>query len=557
MRLYLRLLGLQINQRLGLSVLRAGWQQSKGRTLARGALYLFLAIAFASILVMYVWLINALLPSFQALGLEKLLLGIVLLVSMVIVFFMGMIYLIGVLFFSKDTEFLAALPIPQRTVFAAKFSQVLLGEIATGLLLLVPPFIIYGISIDAGVGYWLRAAVVALAAPCIPLALSALLSLLLMRFTALWRRRELLTTIGSILLLVGIILGQMYLTSSIPDDMSQEAILAMISNSSALLQSVVSFFPPSGWAAEGIIGNGGMLALFLGVSVVAMTLVTLIAGKLYYSGAKAQLETLSTKRKVSFSGGSVRMHSALYAMVIREWRTMLRSPVYVLNGLSTIVVGPILLIIPKVVQNSSAGGIGFDQLFALLDGAVDTGILVLILAAVFVVISLISPAATTSISREGKLFSLLRMIPMSPTRQILSKYVFSLTIAIPAMLLMGVTATLLMGFSIVHVLLALALAVAVTIAPQALSMLPDVIKPKLAWNSETEAIKQNMNALMGMFIGIAYLFAVGYGCVLLLRGGMETTAVIGLLVAAAVVLGAASLLALCSAARRSWRAIEG
>lgn len=556
MRLYLRLLGIQLNQRFGLSAIRAGLRDNRLRTLGRGALYLIVFLSIGVLVGMYTWLIDALMPTFTALGLETLLLGLVLFVAMLFVFFMGMVYLLGMLFFAKDTEFLASLPIPQRTVFAAKFSQVLLGEIGTGLVLLLPPFIVYGIHTGADALFWVRAVVVALTMPCIPLAISAVLSLLLMRFNALWRHRELLTVIGSVLLIVLVFVGQGLLTSAIPEVVTEEAILALISDSSRLLRQVVSAFPPSGWAAEGLAFGGGQLWLFLGASVVALAIVLLLAGRIYYGGAMAHLETASTQRRVSISGGNVRQRSPLAALFLREWRTVVRSPIYALNGLIVILVGPLMMILPKLMQGST-GDAEMDAVFALLDGAVDARMILLILAALFVGISMISPAVTTSISREGSNFYLLRTIPISPARQIMAKYLFGCSVALLTMLLMGVAGLLLYGFSGTIVAGAFALGMLASIAPLALSIIPDTIKPKLSWNSETEAIKQNFNAIWGMLIGWGYLALLVFGAIKAMGAGMDMGLLMGLAVAVSVVLGAASLLALCAAARRSWRVIEG
>lgn len=556
MRLYLRLLGLQINQRFGLSVLRAGWHENRTKTIAQGALALVVLLSLGVLVGMYAWLLHAIMPAFTSLGFESLVLGLALMVAMLFVFFGGMMYLIGMLFFSKDTEFLASLPIPQQTVFAAKFSQVLIGEIGMSLVLLLPPFIIYGLQTNASIGYWLRTVLVTLTTPCIPLALGALLALLLMRFNALWRNRELMTTIGSIALVVVILIGQFTLTSHLPEDMSPVAIMALITDNEGLLRMVVSAFPPSGWAAQGVLAGGGQLWLFLGVSLLALALVTMLSSRLYYRGASAQLETATSRRAVSLSGKSIRQHGSLRALVSREWRTVLRSPTYALNGLIVIVVGPIMMLLPRFMQGMT-GDAELDALFALLGNMVDARLVLLMLAAIFAALGLLNPAVSTTLSREGKLFYLSRMIPVSPARQVIAKFLFGLSVSGLAMVLMAVSAVISLHLPLTLVLWALLLGCVASIAPLALSMLPDILKPKLSWNSETEAIKQNMNAILGMAIGWAYVFLIGLGCVLLIGGGIDLTLLLTLVVAISLVLGIASLWLLSRAARRSWRAIEG
>lgn len=556
MKLFFRLFGVQLNQRLGISAIRAGLRDDPKRTLGRSALWLIVLISFGALIGMYTWLVYQMLPAFQQLGMESLLLGLIFLLSMAFVFFMGIVYLIGTLFFSKDTEFLASLPIPQRTVFAAKFGQVLLGEIGVSMLLLLPPCIVYGIMSGVGIGYWLCMVLILPLVPCIPLALSALLSLLLMRFTALWRRRDLLTVIGSVALVVAIMLGQWQLQSLIPEDMGLEAVMALITDSSGLLQRITAAFPPSRWAAEGLLHGGGSLLLFLAVSVAALALVIVIAGRIYYGGAMAQLESSSSQRQVSLTGRSVRRHSTLFALFLREWRTVARSPVYALNGLIVIIMGPLLMLLPKFMQNSvDAADMG--ALFAFLQGAVDQRLILLVLSAIFVAIGMISPATFTSISREGKCFYLLRTMPVSPVRQITAKYLFGLSIAVIAMVFMGATATLAFSFPVGIVLGAFGFGLWASLCPVAIAMIPDVLKPKLSWNSETEAIKQNINGILGMLIGWGYLFLLCFLGYKLLQRGMSTVNLLWLMMAGTGILGLASFWVLGLAARRSWRRIEG
>ena len=59
-------------------------------------------------------------------------------------------------------------------------------------------------------------------------------------------------------------------------------------------------------------------------------------------------------------------------------------------------------------------------------------------------------------------------------------------------------------------LLAAALAASVTgISTAALGMLVDAVRPKLVWQNEAEAVKQNINGFFGMLLNLAIGAAVG------------------------------------------------
>lgn len=555
MSMFLRLFRVELKQRLGTSSLRASFRENKVKFIGRLSVWLIAFLSIAFLVGGYTWLLIKGMPFFAMLNLESVLLGILLLMSMVMVFFLGLFYLIGMLFFAKNTEFLASLPIPQGTVFAVKFSQVLLSEIATGLVILLPPIIVYGVQSGVGVMYWLRAFCIAVLAPSIPLAIAGLLSLLLMRFTALWRRRDLVTVVGSILLMALFILGQTWLTGQMPENMTQGVIMAMLTSNEGLLRMISSAFPPSGWAAQGLISGGEMFWLFVGVSVLSLVLVSVIANHMYYAGAAAQLESTSSTRKVSISGRNVRRHSSVMAIFIREWRTVLRSPTYALNGLVSIIVGPIMMILPRMV---GGGDEGFDALMSMLANAsIDPLYIVMITAAIIVFIGVINPALSTALSREGKMYYFSRMMPVSPTRQVMGKFLFGMSVSLITVLLMGIASIFTLGYSLEVAGLSAALAVVAIVPPLALAMLPDILHPKLQWNSETEAIKQNANAIIGMVLSWGYMALVIFGIIKLLDVMGNVASVVWILVGVSVVLGAGLIFALGRASRRSLRTIEG
>lgn len=555
MSLYFRLMKLQFNQRFGFSVIKAGLREDPKKMIGKIAIFLTAVVGILSIVGMYAWLLYTIIPGFQQAGLESLVLGIVLMFSMVFVFFMGFIYLIGILFFAKDTEFLFSLPIPQRTIFASKFSQVLLGEIGTSALILLPAFIIFGIVTKVEIMFWVRMLPVIILAPCIPLGLSGILALLLMRFNALWRRRDLMTIIGSVVMVVALMAGQMYLQSFMQRDMTTEAITSMLLSQSQLLSNIVAAFPPSGWAAEGLLHGGGQFLLFYIASIAVFIAVLLLSNILYKRGAMAQTEALRKGRKVRMTGGAMRQKGVFHALVLREWRLIIRTPVYALNGLIMIIIGPLMTALLLLTQNISKGDL--DPIFDLLQNAVDVRLTMLCITALFMVFASINTAISTSMSREGKLFYLLRVFPVSAHKQIFAKFTFGYLICAAAIAMMALMVFLLLPVSGMVLLSAIALGLLACVAPTALSMVMDVIKPKLNWNSETEAIKQNFNAMTAMVLEWLYLAAVGFGTYLLIDAGLDLSVVIGIDVAFCTLAAGVSLFLLGAMAKRSLIKIEG
>jgi len=552
---YLTLLKAQFNQRYGLSAIRVELRENPRKMIGKLAIFFIAILSVSAIVVLYTWLLSILMPLFHQAGLSGVLLGVALLASMFLVFFMGFFYLLGFLFFAKDTEFLFSLPIPQRTIFASKFSQVLFGEIGMAIVLLLPAFVMFGIQTGADIGYWFRVIPTVLLAPFIPLALSGFLALLLMRFNAFWRRRDLLTIIGSIALIVAVFGAQMVLPSIFREDMTQAEMLAMIVNQSALMQRVVSAFPPSGWAAEGLLSGGYSLLLFSVASIVSLAATLVLSNYIYQSGAIAQTETLRKNRAVNITRKTMKAQSAVMAYFKKEWKLMLRSPVYAMNGLIVIIMGPILIVLMMVTNGVSGGE--FDQIFEIIQSAVDWQLAALCILGVLLVVTSLNTSVSTSMSREGKQYYLLRMFPLSAARQVFAKFLMGYSVSAVTVVIVTVAVSVMLPLSATTLLVAMALGFIACVTPTALSMIPDCVKPKLSWNTETEAIKQNMNTMISLVISWGYVAAIGCFSYFLLSNKVDAGLVLFIDAIICAVAGALSLWWLCNVAKRSLVRIEG
>ena len=160
-----------------------------------------------------------------------------------IILFFGLFYLISALFFARDSEFLASLPVRQESVFASKFLLVLLAEYPFAMAFMLPPVLIYGIGEGKGILYYFVALLCILLLPLFPLVISAFLALLMMNAVAHSRHRDQMILAGSILLLLLFMGGQFYLTSRLPED-EQQFMLTIVQTSNGIVEFMGGFSPP-------------------------------------------------------------------------------------------------------------------------------------------------------------------------------------------------------------------------------------------------------------------------------------------------------------------------
>jgi ABC-2 type transport system permease protein len=517
MNKFLSLLKLQVNAQFGLSYFKYSVKNDKKTLFKAIGIGFVILIALAEVIGIYAYLLFQIHKGMATINSSQVILTISAVVSGIVVLVFGIFNILSTLFLAKDTEFLAALPIRQESVFMSKFVLILLSEYPLAFLLMLPAVIIYGIGAQKGVLYYFLSVVCTLFLPLIPLVISAALSLLLMGIVSRTRRRDLITIVGSIVLMILFFGGQNYLMSRIPED-KQEFLMTLISSTSAIVAFVGRLFPPSVWITK-VLTTTGMealinLAYLILCSLAALILVYFLASLIYQRGATAQLETMSKPGK-----SRLKYKASSHVMTIfkNEWRIILRTPIYALNSLVMIIIAPILMIIPMF-GGSLANDPDIKFLFDLIEKSESQPSLLLILAGIISFFVLINPAVSSSISREGKNFWILKNIPVKPKLQIYGKLFAGCSISVIAAVLTSMAAMISFGIRWDITVMIAILCILALIPVSAVNLYIDLKRPKLTWSNPQEAIKQNMNVVLGMLAGfliISVFGALGYVLILL------------------------------------------
>lgn len=540
MRDYLLLLRVNLRTMLRGS-LTEGARNDKGKLkLSYILLYILAAVGLLTMAGMVIWLETALyqavagLQLLPGMKLERLLIGIALLMSMIMTLLFGVFHTLGAMYFNRDTVATAHLPIGPRTQMAARWTEIYLGEILFTLVLLLPLLINHGIAQGGGVLYYVNMVLVVLVTPVYPLAIALLLSTLLARVTSLTKHKEVWMVLGTVLALVLVLGSEWLLLPKIPEDADAMFFLQLLMDNQSLLEFVIGAFPPVMWAVDAVSGNAAMLALFVLVGVAAIVAIIALTGGSFQSVCMKHTEHgMSRKPAARRTREGFHAASPFMAIFRREMNEVLKTPVYLFNAVLGVMMMPIMLIAMSVGITSQEEGVDVVGMIGEALGMLAPTDVMLILAAVFSFMIFMCPLTATAISREGKRLPTMRMIPVSPRVILWAKLLVGLLIIAIGSAVMGVAFVILLGTKnlplvIGAVLMANVLSVAVNIG----NLLVDVLRPVLTWKSENEVMKQNLNTLWGMLVGVVMTAAVVVPVVLLI----EQAAWMRLAVAVAVLL---------------------
>lgn len=455
------------------------------------------------------------------LGLAELMPRLLLSANAMMVFVFGIYYVISIFYYSAENTVLLALPFRPSELVGAKFLQTLLYEyVLTGMIFL-PALITYGVVLGEGVAYYVLMVLVLLLSPVIPLAITTLVILLVMRVVPFAKNKDRVATIMNVVMLA-VIIGISFLTSR-PMSESQLADLIVGGDGSLGLASAsrLTLIFPGYELGIGALTNQSFLqfAMFMLANAGFVALLLYVGSKIY------------AKTILSFSDGSgkrvlinrdqlkreSRSQSAFFALALKESRLLLRTPAYLMNNVLSAFIMPLFVVIMPLfygqdLDGETLGELGKTVGQALADWwnpSAELRMPVIIGLAVLLGYMLtfgnLNTIASTAVSRDGPNAFVMKYIPQSYRVQFLAKLVPAVVVALlPNLIILVVLRIIVpLPLSILLVsLLLILLAVALTCVS---GLVFDVWSPKLKWESETQAVKNNMNSIFTMLFGFVLL----------------------------------------------------
>lgn len=560
-RLFL-LFKMQLNVNFGISALKYRFTREKKKRWEPIAILCGIILGFAPLLGLYTFLMIGIFMagnSFQN-PQPEMVITLSFLFSQMVILLFGIFYIMGSFYFSQDLENLIPLPLKPYEVLGSKFLVVMVNEYLTALPLLLPPLLVYGIGMGEGVLYWLKSILLVLTAPVFPLAIASVLVMLLMRVVNLRKNKDLLAIVGGFAGFL-LALGVNFFIQRIPKGPGAEDYLnKLLQSQSGLISAIGGKFPPSLWATYGLADNGlvglGYFLLFLGVSAALFLFLLWLSDRIFYKALLAGQE-VSGKRKsparVNAGDRYNRRSNPVKAILIREWKLLLRTPIYVINGLSGVIIGPFMIIIVIFTRGADPDA---GQLLDVIRNPEYQAYVTLGLLGVMLFTAGMNLVASTSLSREGRTFWIAKMIPVAPEKQVLAKLIQGYMISAVGAIVTCLAAGIFFKFALLQILLIIAVGLVCSVPLAAFNLILDVFNPKLVWNNEQEAMKQNMNGLLGMLVSLLFMAVLAGVAIVLLIVKMPLWTVYAGIVLIAAIAGILSVAGLFTLAKKRYTEFE-
>lgn len=463
--------------------------KEKKRILITSAIMLLGISSIAYMITLYVLLMADVL---EQIGFLELILVMGILGSTLAVFFTSIYKAQGSLFSSRDYDLLMSLPIKNSTILISKLINLLSLNWIFSAFILIPTSIIY--FIRAGNLSWLYFFMVIIGVilvPLIPVILASIIAIIISYFASKFKYKNIITILGSIILLIGLTIGSFYM---------QDIIDIIAVNSSSLMDMIGKLYPPAVYLTNALIDINFIELL----KFVVMSLVPFAAFILLFSKSFKQINSRlgESYKRADYKMKSLKANSLLAALVNKEIKRYISIPIYVLNTF----IGMIMILVASISTLFMDG----ETLAMYLDLPYVQALFPLVILAMMVFCIGLSSTTSSSISLEGKNLWIIKSLPIRTKDIFLGKIILSLIITLPITILVNIIFFVGLKFSIYSLLWNTAISSIYCFVAASGGLLINLYFPKMEWTSVTSVVKQSASVMISLIVTmIAMAIPVG------------------------------------------------
>ena len=460
------------------------------------------AIVFGSLGIAMVLISTAVTKSLEKINQTYAFINILLLMNFLILFGKSIFESLNLLYFSKDLKILLRMPIKPIEILHSKFINMIISEYEMEAIMLAIPMIIYGDITKAGIMFYIYAVIVLLILPIIPILITSLVISVIMRLTNKIKNKNKVMYIAIILttIIIGIILSSMGSGEIVSNSRFEEivrqtnGIAENISKVFILIKQTMNIL----LQYDNIQGLQNLI-IFIAENIIFYIIILFIISKIYLKGAIGTTINSRKNAKSAIQGLSekdFKPKSINKSYILKELRTILRTPIFLIQCIIIPTIYPIVIILASLLLVNFANNFipAWDLLYknaVTCHGAA----MFLSLGQVFYMMNFTSIIA---ISRESKNAILTKYIPISLQKQ----FKLKVSLGVLLNLLAGILVTIFYYMSVHNVFATILIAielVILNIIGEKFKLLTDLRKPQIDWNSEYTMMKQNTNVMYILF----------------------------------------------------------
>ncbi len=436
-------------------------------------LWLFLAVLFG----IYEFMIAGSLVVFDALYILP---TLVVTASSLLTLFQSVTYTKALIFLPKDHDMLFSLPIKGETIVAAKLMTLYVLDLISTMAFLLPCAVCYTVFGGFDLYFLVSFLIMSFFVPLIPILVAAMISAVVSLIASRFRRAKLVGSIFYVLFFVGVMLGSMTLSTNATEDPAQ--MMEALQGAAARMEQI---YPPVKLFSEGVLGSISSALLFVGISLLAFAVVSLVFGKCYakfHEFFAPRSYRVAYKLKKAASGVKL-------ALLKKDARRIISSPGLLVNQGAGLLMAVIFAIM-------------FPLQFGGEEGGMD--ILMTMLPYLFAMGAAMSCLTNTAISLEGKAFPLLKSLPVSANTILEAKLLLHIVVCFPVLFLCSLITSIVLDFSLMQTILTVLVPLLYSYNTGIVGLFVNLKKYKFDWQTEMAVAKNSIPVTVTLFGGMFF-----------------------------------------------------
>lgn len=421
------------------------------------------------------------------------------------------------LYFTGDIENLLPLPLKPREIVGAKIASIFCAESLVQLLVIF--FSVIGFFFALGLSFknFLLGILGMITLPMIPIIYCSIISLLIMSFTRFIKNKETIRKVGLVFVLAVLMLF-VYFLGALQNFDLELYIEGFVNGDQTFLHVMRGILPHINLFIDILVtGSIRSLLLYILVNIGFIVVLLGLADVCYFKGVVG-LSSKDTESKKSSSNilNNIKVENPTNSYFKKEIFTLFRTSSYFLNCILINFIWPIFV---YVICKLKFPDLTLSKLKNLVTST-DNNTLIIIF--MFVIgVSILLPAlnsiASSSFSREGKNFYFMKYIPMDYSSQVYVKLLVSFIIAFIGVNLFSLIFYLVIGLKVSTAFIFLIISFLAILFICSLGIIIDSINPKLVWDDELNALRENSNNFIVMGISIFMFIVLAGLCYLLYK----------------------------------------
>lgn len=524
-----------------------------GKIIAYGILILYCLAVFG---FMYVATISSIHTTFSSIGMGDITPIFIGLSCFLITFIFGFMVSISTYVTSANEETMLAMPIKTRDLFTAKFLCTYMNQLLLGAAVVLVGLGIYGYyeKLLTNPLFYIETILSSLAIPMLSIGFCYLILVVLLSCFKFLRKKNMLMTASSIVMIGFFLVFYFSFQNSLNTLLDSEALL----NSEQVMKmanvaKVADFFAPIKWFSQGIIlcrlqdnlKSIGYILLLVSVCVAIPAIILPLLSPLYKQSLEGFNETkikkLQKGKEKEFVKSDIKSTPVLVALFERDVKAVLREASWFANGPLSLIIFPVIFGI-SFIAGLVQGGFDFSELKLVIPEALaslHTNNSNLYSSVLFFIpfiggliaclMGTMTSISATSISREGKGLQNILALPFPFKKLISAKMLHAMLYSFLSSLLIFIlfliaTIYLKPGFSLLNYTLLFLnfwwLSLVLAFIIHIIDMLIDICHPKLTWENPVAVFKQNLIAVVSIFLSWGIIALIVLATIFLLPKNM-------------------------------------